>query len=422
MGARRWRIGLLLFVLYVVAFADRANIGMAAPSLAKAYVLGPAAIGFLTSFFFYGYLVMGIPGGLLAQRFSARRYMTIGMVVWGLAAMVPAVAGNYTIIAISRIILGLAEGGIFPAAAVLIGQWFPRDERGRAASSLIIASPIAVAISSPIGGWLIQAVGWRGMFFWEGIPALIVAAIFYVVVRDRPEEDTALGASERTYLKDQATTEDRDNAALGAVRWRVIMRRPVVVSAIVYLLWLTGLYGLTLWLPTYLKTTTHDNILTVGLLTALPWAVAAVALGINAVVSDHRTMIRRFFAAVPLGAGGIALVVGQMVPTTAVILIIVLLAIAAIGVWGPMGPFWGLALSSVPPSYAGATTGIVNTCGNIGGILGPTLVGLIAQATGSDLGGFIVLGLCLLVSGLVLVVFAPAPKRVAEIGAGASAI
>ncbi|MBB5158075.1 MFS transporter [Saccharopolyspora phatthalungensis] len=403
--ARWWRIGLLLFLIYTVAFADRQNISVAAPEMVKELHLSSTVLGVLLSAFFWGYVLTQVPGGMLANRIGPRWVIVGTLVVWGAAAIATGlVSGYYQLLAV-RFAMGLAEGAVWPSFAVMFINWYPDSERGRAINFSEMALPISSIIMAPTAGWLIAAYNWETMFIVWGIPPLVLAAAFAYWGADHPDQDRFLSQEERRFLAERASTASREHGS-----FLEVLRSPMVWTfCLIYFLWITGLYSFGLWLPSLLSQLSSSGIAAVGVLSAIPFVLATVAMYLNARASDASPHQRARHVVLPMFLAGVTLLV-QHVVTFGLLGNMILLIIAGIGLYAAFGPFWAWALQYIPRNQAGPAMGLINVAGNFGGIVGPLIVGA-AAAGGAVANGFYVLGFFLLGAGLLAVATAVVAGR-----------
>ncbi|MEW2546280.1 MFS transporter [Streptomyces sp. NPDC047002] len=393
----RWRrTGLLLFLVYFTAFAERANVSVAAPSVSEQLHLTGAATGVILSAFFWGYVVTQVPGGWLASKASPTRIIAASLLVWGVTAFAQAWSGSVTPLIVSRVLMGLAEGVVWPAFAVLFVRWYPVNERARAAGLSLLALPTSSLVMAPSAGWLIQTWSWQTMFIVQGIPAFVLAAAVLLFLRDSPEQDRRLSPAERAFIVEHRAAPDP------AARRQSVLRpltSPVVwACSLVYFLWLTGFYSFGLWLPTVLKQLSSRGMEAVGWLSVIPFAAAAAAMLLNSRAADRSTRPKAHFVVPALFLGAAALLAQHALPA-ALPLQLVCLLVTAVGVYAPFGPWWAWALQFVPAEQAGPVTGLVNLFGSLGGLIGPIVVGA-ASDGGSARGGLYILGFFLLAGAL----------------------
>jgi len=406
--ARWYRIGLLLFLTYLVAFVDRSNIGMAAPLMVKSLGLSSTTTGVLLSAFFWGYVITQIPSGLLSSKYSAKRIIVGSLVFLGITGILTGVVKSYDMLLVVRFIMGLAEGVLWPAFAIYFVNWYANSERGRAINFSEMSLPISSIIMAPLAGWMIENWNYHIMFILQGILPIILAVFFVWFSADSPEKDRFVSKEELDYIKQNRAAELKEKGSF----LEVISNYRVWVFCVVYFLWVTGLYSFGLWMPSLMKELSNSGIGMVGWLTAIPFVLAAIAMYFNAKWSDSHTSKRAYFIAIPLLIGGLALVLQHLFGVNLTINLIMLM-IAGIGIYAAFGPWWAWAMTFVPNNQAGTANGLINLCGNFGGIVGPIIVGAVAQG-GNLLEGFYVLGFFLILGSIIVLAFAALSKSKAK--------
>jgi MFS family permease len=401
-GRKRWtRLIPVAIIVYIISFMDRTNIGFAFDGMGKDLHLDSAAKGLAGGIFFIGYLVMQIPGGHLAERWSAKKFVGIMILIWGVFAFAAGLVQNYTQLLIVRFLLGVAEGGIWPAILVLISHWFPARERARAYGFWMMNIAISSIITAPLSGWILTWGDWRTLFFVEGaFPFVVAAPIWWLLVADRPSQASWVSRDECEYIE---TSLARENA--GAPRsagYREIFRNSVVWRLVlVYFFIQVGFYGLNLWLPHLVKDTIGGSYLVVGAITAIPYVFAIAGLWLNARSAD-RTGRYSIHVLVSLVIGAVALVL-SVAAGSIVALSVFLVSVAMAGALAYDGPFWASASRAVPVALAGGAMGLINALGNLGGFVGPTVGGFLQDVSGgSFLSTAVVLAVALVLGGLIM--------------------
>jgi MFS family permease len=388
-------------VVYIISFMDRTNIGFAFTGMGKDLHLDSASEGLAGGIFFIGYLVLQIPGGHLAERWSAKKFVGIMVLIWGVLAVASGLVQNFTELLVVRFFLGVAEGGIWPAILVLISHWFPARERARAYGVWMMNIAIASIITAPLSGWILTWSSWRTLFFVEGaFPFLIAAPLWWWLVADRPAEASWVSAEECEYVESSLEREKADAPAVAG--YREVFRSSVVWRLVaVYFLIQVGFYGLNLWLPHLVTKTIGGSYLLVGGVTAIPYVFAIAGLWLNARSADRNGRYS-LHVLVSLAIGAVALVLSVAFGGYAA-LSIVLISVAMAGALAYDGPFWASSSRVVPVALAGGAMGLINALGNLGGFVGPYLGGYLQDASGgSFLSTAIVLAVALLAGGLVM--------------------
>jgi ACS family tartrate transporter-like MFS transporter len=389
-----------LFVLYVVAFLDRVNVGFAALQMKADLGFGDAVYGLGAGIFFLGYFVFEIPSNLILERVGPRFWIARIMISWGLVsagmAFVQSVSAFYAL----RFLLGVAEAGFFPGIVLYLGYWFPAAERARATALFMTATAMSGVIGGPLSGALLEldgALGFRGwqwLFVVEGLPAVVLGFVVLRFLTDRPEDAEWLPEDERRALVARLAAERAAVVGRHGEGLRRALAHPRVWAlALLYFAIIVGLYGVSLWLPQIVRDLGPRSAFEIGLVTAIPYLAASLAMVAVGVHSDRRGERRWHVAGSALvGAAGFAATAALQVPPAASI---ALLSVAAAGVWGCFGPFWALPGSFLAGSAAAGGIALINSIGNLGGFVGPTALGLLRESTGDFRAGLGLLALSL---------------------------
>ena len=401
-GRARWaRLIPVAIIVYVISFMDRTNIGFAFSGMGHDLHISKTQQGLAGGIFFIGYLFLQIPGGHLAERWSAKKFVGIMVLVWGVLAIASGLVQNFTQLLIVRFLLGVAEGGIWPAILVLISHWFPARERARAYALWMMNIAISSIITAPLSGWILSFGSWRTLFFIEGaFPFLIAAPLWWALISDRPSQASWVGTPEREYIEASLARENADAPHFAG--YRSVLRSSVVWRLVlVYFLIQIGFYGLNLWLPHLVKVTTGGSSTLVGVVTAIPYIFAMAGLWLNARSAD-RTGRYSVHVMGSLTVGAVALVLSVALghhPALSIFLV----SLAMAGALAYDGPFWASASRAVPVGLAGGAMGLINALGNLGGFVGPYLGGYLQDASGgSFLSTAVVLAIALLAAGFVM--------------------
>jgi MFS family permease len=393
-GDARWlRIIPVAFLMYTIAFMDRINVGVAIPAMAKDLHFSPTLAGAAFGIFFWGYLILQIPGGHLAERWSAKRLVTILLVLWGLAAILTGFVQNTGELLAVRFVLGVFEGGVWPATLVLLAHWFPRDERARANNLWMLCLPVAAIVVSPISGWILSAThdNWRILFWAEGVPPLIWAVIWWFAISDRPAEARWLPETQRRNLEErleaEAATSDRPHLDTYA---RAFANPATWLLVVIYFFSTIPGYGISSFFPSLLKKQ-GLSIGWVGVVTALPFVAAVVGLIVVGFLSD-RSLRRRAYVVASMLILGVGLIVGALLTPVSPVLMVIVFILAGLGLYAYLGPFWAIVSQMLPPKTAGGSMGLINALGNLGGFTGPFVVGYLNSRSGNFTAAFIFLG------------------------------
>jgi MFS family permease len=393
MPEQRWqRIIPVAFIMYTIAFVDRTNISLALPAMSRDLHMNPAQAGSAAGVFFWGYLLLQIPGGYLAEHWSAKRFIAIVLVLWGAAAVACGLVHTWHELWVMRLLLGVAEGGVWPAVLILLAHWFPRAERARANAYWMLCLPAAVVVSSPLSGWILGRWGWRVMLFSEGALPFVWLVLWMLLIDDHPSQAAWISAEERRHLE---TTLSAEAATLDPAERPSILRtlsHPQVLLLVgIYFLENSGNYGYLFWLPSALHHARHLSNLMVGVLFAIPYVITAVGMVLISKHSD-RMRERRLHVAGALAWGGVFLLTGILLSSRFPFLSFMTIAMVGAGSYGALGPFWAIPTETLPASVCGPAIGLINALGNLGGFFGPLVVGYIDKQMGNFAYAFAVLG------------------------------
>jgi sugar phosphate permease len=398
-SAKRWgHIIPLAMVMYILAYVDRINVAMILPYIDPEFGLTKTDTGFAAGIFFVGYMLLQIPGGYLAGRWSAKKVVALLMLAWGIAAVATGFVENKTQLYVARFVLGIFEGGVWPAVLVLLATWFPQKERARANALWMTCLPLSAVLMAPFTGWLLTFLSWRTVFIVEGLPPLVWVFVWWFLIADRPSEARWVSPEERRYLEETAAAE---NAAKpeSAGYWAAFTNPTVLWLIVAYFFWMSGFYGYTMWVPAVVKAFAGSgNSGLVGWISAVPFVFALIFMVVNSSWSDRR-MKRQVHVAVPLMIGAVGLIAGQFVESP--MLQLMFLCVAGIGVYGPYGPFWAVPSTLLRVEVAGAAMGLINAIGNLGGFAGPYIVGWVRDRSGSGFAGFFVLSVFLTITAVI---------------------
>jgi len=421
-----------LFLLYIVAYLDRINVGFAALQMQKQLSISDAAYGLGAGMFFAGYFIFQVPSNLVLERIGARRWIAFLMVVWGMVSASSALITGERSLYAMRFLLGTAEAGFFPGVILYLKNWFPARARARTVARFSTAGPLSGVVGGPLSGALLGVhlgagiAGWQWMFLLEGIPAILLGLVAGKYLVDRPEEAAWLGAEEKAWLLGTLARERtemeaaRGDSIAGAVvaqanrgRFRsetfaAFRSGQVWMLVMVYFGLTTVAYGMSMWLPTLIKSLSGVSNFTIGVLSSIPYIAAAIAM-VRVGLHSDRTGERRWHTALPAFAGALALVVAAYMHSVGPV--VVLLSVTVLGVFSMMGPFWATPPALLPPAAIAAGIAFINSLGNLGGFFGPYTIGLMRTATGGFRGGFLLVAATLAVSGAVaLAVKAPSTE------------
>jgi sugar phosphate permease len=391
--SQRWiRIIPVALIMYTIAFIDRTNISLALPKISRDLHLDPQQAGTVAGIFFWGYLALQIPGGHLAKHWSAKKFISILLVAWGIFAVGCGLARTYHELLLLRLLLGIAESGVHPATLILLSHWFPRSERARANAFWLLCLPVAVILSSPFSGWMLDHWSWRVMLVAEGALPFLWLTVWLKFVLDHPSEASWLPESERVPLVETLRREHAELEEQEKVPYlRALLRPRVFLLAVVYFCFISGQMGLLFWLPSAMEQFRKLSSLTTGVLYTLPFIVGAVSL---LMISRHSDRVheRRFHAAGAMLLGGCCILLAVATISRSHLLAFGFIILSGVGAYGPMGAFWAIPTETLPAKIVGSVMGFVNAIGNLGAYFAPLIVGYLNKKTGHFLSGFAYLG------------------------------
>jgi D-galactonate transporter len=394
-----------LFLCYVVAYLDRVNVGFAKLQMQADLQLSDTVYGLGAGIFFVGYFLFEVPANLLMLRVGARRWIARIMASWGLvsAAMMftTSPAAFYTM----RFLLGVAEAGFFPGVILYLTYWYPAQRRARIVAIFMSGVAVAGVVGGPLSGWIMShfagqagLAGWQWLFLLEGLPAVALGVVTLAYLDDGIDDARWLGDEEKALLKQELA---RDGAPRAQWTLRhVFGSGRVWILALVYFLFVMGLYGVGFWLPQLVRNAGVRDVLDIGLLTAIPYGIAAAVMIIVARHSD-RTGERRWHAALAAFIGAVALVASTVYANNAP-LALVALSVATAGILSTFPVFWSIPTAMLGGTAAAAGIAMINSLGNLAGFVSPYLVGAIKDATQSTANGMLLLAASLAAGGALV--------------------
>jgi ACS family tartrate transporter-like MFS transporter len=396
-----------MFLLYIVSYLDRINVGFAALQLNTALGFSSTVFGTGAGIFFIGYFILEVPSNLIMERTGARIWIARILITWGIISSAMMFIRGPASFYVLRFLLGAAEAGFFPGMILYLTYWFPAEERGHAVARFMTATAIAGVIGGPVSGVLLRMdnlwnlAGWQWLFLLEGLPAVFLGFVTLAILPDRPNQAKWLSVDERNWLAERIRHEQSKTRTKRHLTFRdAIASRSVWLLSLMYFLVVMNVYGVSLWLPQIVQNLSSAGSLLVGFVTAVPYTAAAIGMTLIGRSSD-RTAERRwhFAASAILGAAGMALSASSQ-NTVAVV---AALSLAAVGIWGTMGPFWAMSSDLLTGTAAAAGIALINSVGNLGGFLGPYMLGWLRDRTQSFAAGMFVLAFLLGVASMLAV-------------------
>jgi sugar phosphate permease len=401
--SRRWlRIIPVALVMYTIAFIDRTNISLALPRISKDLGLDPAQAGNVAGIFYWGYLALQVPGGHLAKYWSPKKFISVLLVFWAACAVGCGFARTYHEMLVLRLLLGVAESGVFPATLILISHWFSRAERARANALWLLCLPGAVIVSSPFSGWVLDHWNWRWMLIAEGALPFVWLIIWLIFIQDHPSEAKWLPEAEREQVVATLRAEagGLDQQSTGGSFLSDLLRPQVFLLAAIYFCFVAGQMGLLFWLPSAMAAFKGLSGVTTGFLVTLPYIAAAFGLLFIGRLSD-RAHERRLHAGIGMAFGGCCLLLAVVAISHSIGLAFLCVSLSGIGLYGPMAAFWAIPTETLPARIVGSVMGLVNALGNLGAYFAPLMVGYLNKTTGNFHSGFVLLGCVMLVAGFL---------------------
>lgn len=374
-----------LFLLYIVAFLDRVNVGYAGLQMTRELHFSNEVFGFGSGIFFIGYVLLEIPGTILVEIWSARKWIARIMITWGLVAALTGFVQTAQQFYWARFILGVAEAGFFPGVIVYLTHWYRGADRARAIAKFMSAIPLSQVFGAPISAGLMKIhwlgmSGWRWLLILEGAPALVLGIVTLFYLTDRPQQAKWLPEAERNWLIRELEREKSSKPKQKASMWRALAHRNVLLLTLAYFCGATTQYGVSLWLPKMVEKSSGFTPFVVTLIAAIPYLISWPAMLLIGWNSD-RTGERRLHVAICLAVAGLALLATQYTGPN-IALGIAMFSIALTGINGRLGAFWALPAAFLGGTTAAAAIGAINSIGNVGGFVGPYIVGFLSTKTG----------------------------------------
>ena len=357
--------------------------------------------GNVAGIFFWGYLLLQIPGGHLANSWSAKRLISILLVAWGLFAVGCGLVRTWQELWVMRFLLGVAEGSVWPVTLVLLSHWFPRKERARANALWMVCLPLAVVVSSPLSGWILDHWNWRIMLIGEGALPFLWLIVWQAVIYDRPRDARWISVPEREYLESTIEYEAgaRELHYPGSVSRALIGPEVLLLTLICFLRNIAD-FGFLIWLPAALENAKKLSNTVVGRLVTIPFIVGIAAMILNSWHSDKSGERPRHMS-LTFAIGGAFLLAGVFMSRRWPNAAFVCVCLTAVGTNGCLGPFWAIPTEMLPRRVAGPAIGLINSVGNLGAFFGSLAIGYLNKEKGGFLYGFGFVAVSMLVASVV---------------------
>ncbi|MBY0507853.1 MAG: MFS transporter [Bryobacteraceae bacterium] len=401
-----WRILPLVICLYLVAYLDRANVGFAKLRMASDLHFSEEVFGLGIGIFFLGYQLLEIPGALLVERWSARKWFARILITWGMLSAATAFVETPLQFNTVRFLLGVAEAGFFPGIIVYFTHWFPARDRARAMSGFIVAVPFSLALGAPLSALLLDVhwfglSGWQWLFICEGLPAVALGILTLFIFTDRPRQATWLTAEERDYLEGELAAEAQVKESAGKLSIGQTLRLPAVwLLALGIFATNTGGYALGFWLPTTVRNLSGGSDRSALLFSGL-FYLCGVAGVLYAGYSSDRTGDRKWHCVAGQSLTGLFLV-ASAIPGQPFWLVMIWLCFTGLVAYSWPPPFWALPTQTLTASAAAAGIGFINMFANLAGYVGNHLFGWMKGQGASDSACLFFLACCYLLGGLIV--------------------
>lgn len=395
-----------LFIGSMLAYLDRLNISYAALTMNSDLGFSSQVFGMGAGILFFGYIAFEVPGTVFAEKRSPSKWIVRIMITWGMASALMAFIHTQTQFYIVRFLVGAAEASFYPVCySSIIPRWFNHKERPKALSIMLTSMLVSSIVGSPLAGVMLDITvlglkGWQMLFLIEGIIAFIFGIILIFWLKDSPKDVNWLTPEEKKAITEEY---EQEIAAKNSVKkytlWQALGDKTVLKLSFIYFMWVTGFWGFGFWLPTALKLLSGLSNSSVSLLVIIPMSVALIGFIVNG-NSSSKTGEVRYHIAIPVFIGAIGMAVGTVVHNP--ILSFVCTCITCAGVYIGMGVWWSVPTTFLTGPAAAGATGLINSSGNLGGWVGPYLVGFIQTSTGSYTGAYLYLAFSLVVSGIIM--------------------
>ncbi|MCK9684453.1 MFS transporter [Scleromatobacter humisilvae] len=404
----------LLFLCYIAAYLDRVNVSFAKLQMQQQLGLSESVYGLGSGIFFIGYFIFEIPSNVMLHKVGAGRWIARIMVTWAILSAAMMFVSSATSFYIVRFLLGVAEAGFFPGIILYLTYWFPAARRGRATSLFLAAIAVAGLIGNPISGWIMHSLsgaaglqGWQWLFILEALPSLVLGVLAWFWLEDRVKNAQWLTPQERDLIARDIAAEESHKAdgSLG----RVLSDGKIWLCAFIYFAIVSGLYGVTFWLPTIIKELGIPDPLQVGLIGAVPWAFGIAAMYLMARSADRRHEYR-WHTAVSCVASAVGLVISVAFHADA-LLAMTGLTIAAMGIMSALPIFWSNPTALLGGTAAAMGIAFINSVGNLAGFAIPLIIGVIKDRTHSTDAGLHMLAVLMILGAIaVLILRKPAAR------------
>jgi ACS family tartrate transporter-like MFS transporter len=392
-----------LFVLYVANYIDRTNLAYAALGMTRDLGFTDRIIGLGIGIFFVTYVAGQTPGAMLVERWSARRTIGTSMIAWGLLTTLTAAIRTPSQLYLVRFALGAAEAAFFPGVIVYLTHWFTREDRAKATSNFMAAIPLSFMIGSPVAGSILGhtwfgLAGWRWLFVLEGIPAILLGAVSFFFLTDRPQQATWLVPAQRDWIQDRLREEVRSSSPKTSV-WHALTSRTILLLATAAFINYLPMYSFAFWIPSMLKSFSGLSDVRVGVLGAIPYLVTFVTMQVNGWHSD-RSGERHLHSAIPIFLAAIG-ALGLISQPRSLFVLVAFFTLGA-NIYSYLPTFFAIPTETLSQSAAAAAVGMINSFGSVAGFAGPYAFGYLHAQTGSFSYGLAGMAVAALAGGVMI--------------------
>ncbi|MBC7596024.1 MAG: MFS transporter [Kineosporiaceae bacterium] len=396
-----------LFVCYAAAYLDRVNVGFAKLQMESDLGFSDTVYGLGAGLFFVGYIIFEVPSNVVLHKVGAKWWIARIMISWAIISAAMSLVQSPAAFYALRFLLGVAEAGFIPGILFYLTLWYPSARRGRVFAYFLAAIPVASMVGGPLSGWIMESFagvgglsGWRWLFLIEAVPSLVLGFVVLAYLDNNVNSAKWLTVAEKIAIND-AVTADLNSKPQMHSRVTAVFRDPKIwLLSGIYFCVALGLYIVSFWLPTIIAATGVKSTLHIGLLTAIPYSVAVIAMIANNVHAD-RTGERRWHAVVPCLITAAGLVITGIGAHNTVVAMIGLV-IAAAGASTTQAAFWTLPSAFLGGTGAAAGIAFINSLGNISGLVSTSLVGWLSDLTGSTTSSLYSFAVVLVIGGLLI--------------------
>ena len=406
----------LLFVCYILAYLDRVNVGFAKLQMQQDLGMSDSVYGTAAGIFFIGYFFFEVPANILLQRLGAKVWLGSIMVLWGIVSAATMFVKSPGTFYMLRFLLGIVESGFFPGVILYLTFWYTRRHRARMVATFMTAIPLSGVVGGAVSGWILKNMvatgglrGWQWLYLLEGLPSVVAGVVAVLFLENGPQEAKWLTPDEKRVLTERLAEEERNKALEGHNSKSLLdaFRSPVVwLLCLVYFGFVMGNYGLGFWLPQIISETITKDPLKIGLLSIIPWGIAAIPWSSSDIIPTRpanavgTSRLRDSVARWPLPL--------PQFPASPGLVGLAALTVAAAGVNASVATFWSLPTGFLSSTAAAAGIAWINSVGNLAGYVSPFLVGRIRDATHSMLYALLLLAGCCLVAAAIVPIVKPA--------------